>query len=199
MTTSAPVSRQRWLIPVVVVVLSVTVGGGLLARELYQRQEPVATAENEPIVVSSSTTPLAPDEEPGSDRVLVTADVAIHPQGDAVRRTVQTFFSAINSRNYQLWRTVATAERQHSQPLKEWQDSFKSTKDGSILIYRIERGGGDSLRVLVGLTSTQNLTEAPKDFQEKCIRWRLVLPIETQGGLKIDLPVSNYPPEREKC
>jgi len=198
-TTPAPVSRQRWLIPVVVVVLSVTVGGGLLARELYQRQEADAPIGTEPIVVSSSTTPLAPDEEPGSDTVLVTPDVSIHPQGDAVRQVVQDYFRAINARDYQLWRTTVTAERQRNQPADKWVNSFKSTKDGSILIYRIERGGGDSLRVLVGFTSTQNLADAPDEFQETCIRWRVVLPMQVQNTPKIGVPATSDIPEHEKC
>ncbi len=191
-------SRQRWLIPVVVVVLSVTVGGGLLAREFYQRQES-QPRQTEPVVVASSTTPLAPAEEPGSDEVKVTPDVDFHPQGEAVRKTVQNFYTAINNRDYQLWRTAVTTERQRNQPADKWLDSFKSTKDGSILIYRIERGGGDSLRVLVGFTSTQNLKDAPPIFQEKCIRWRVVLPMQVQGTPRVGVPATTDLPEHEKC
>jgi len=194
------VSRQRWLIPVVVVVLSVTVGGGLLARELYKRQDPAAPTGNEPIVVSSSTTPLAPAEEPGSDTVRVTPDVVIHPQGDAVRKVIQSYFTAINTRDYRLWTVTVSAKRASQKPQKVWEKDLQSTKDGSILIYRIERGGGDSLRVLMAFTSVQDIADAPKDFPEKCIHWRLVLPLIEQGSsLRIDTVDTPSDPEREKC
>jgi hypothetical protein len=194
------VSRQRWLIPVVVVVLSVTAGGGLLAREFYQRQLSAEPRGTESIVAPSSTTPLAPDQEPGSDTVLVSSDVAIHPQGGAVRTVLQNYFSSINTRNYKLWTSTVSAKRAGQKPEKVWQQDLQSTKDGSVLVYRIERGAGVSLRVLLGFTSTQNVGDAPEDFPEKCIHWRLVWPlIEQNGSLRIDTVESPSDPEREKC
>ena len=80
--TAQPASRQRWLVPVLVVVVSVTVGGGLLARELYRRPQ---ASPSEPIVVATSTAPLSPAQEPGPDKVGVTPQAAMHPQDDAVR------------------------------------------------------------------------------------------------------------------
>jgi len=194
------VSRQRWLIPVVVVVLSVTAGGGLLAREFYQRQLSAEPAGTDSIVAPSSTTPLAPDQEPGSATVLVSSDVAIHPQGQAVRNVLQTYFDSINNRDYRSWTTTVSTKRAGQKPQKTWEQDLQSTKDGSVLIYRIERGAGVSLRVLIAFTSTQNVANAPEDFPEKCIHWRLVWPlIEQNGSLRIDTVESPSDPEREKC
>ena len=198
MTTPPPVSRQRWLIPVVVVVLSVTVGGGLLAREVYQRPELTADA---PIASSTSTVPLSPAEEPGPATIKVTPDVAGHPQENAVAATLETYFESINVKDYKLWSSVATAARIASQSQTDWRNGVRSTRDGSILVYRIERGANDSLRVLVGFTSVQKPEDGPPDLQVGCIRWRLVLPMVKpldSDGLKIDT-TDGVSPDHEQC
>jgi hypothetical protein len=192
-------ARQRWLVPIVVVVVSATVGGGLLARELYRRPQP---EPSEPIAVATSTPALAPSEEPGSDTVEVTADVATHPKVDDVRTVLQGYFAAINNKNYQQWEGVVTAARRNDQPYEHWIKGVKSTTDGSILLYRIEQGTApQSLRVLVGFTSTQKVEDAPSFFRKPCIRWRLVLPMVIENkSLRIDSGIDNgLYPEHEEC
>ncbi|MEC3979394.1 hypothetical protein [Amycolatopsis sp. H20-H5] len=197
MTADQPApSRQRWLIPVLVVVLSLTVGGGLLARELYRRPEALPP---EPIAESTPTS-LAPGQEPGLREVEITQDVATHPLNDPVRQVVQTYFDAIIDRNYDQWSKVVTQERLAGKSRADWLHDYRSTKDGSILIYRIEPGSPGSLRVLVGFTSTQDLADAPPYFQERCIRWRLVLPLILESGRwKLDTVEGGTNPEHDKC
>ncbi|WP_370943319.1 hypothetical protein AB5J62_30040 [Amycolatopsis sp. cg5] len=191
MTTT---STQRWLIPALIVVVSLTVGGGLLARELY------SPPPEPPIVPGAVATSgsLTPEEQPGGDEVFVTADAAAHPDGDNVRGALQIYFRSINQKNFDLWASVAAAERLRHKSRVDWQNDYKSTKDGSILIYRIEAPVG-SLRVLVGFTSTQAIESAPPDFPEPCIRWRVVLPMVNENGTwKID-QADGSTPEKEKC
>ncbi|SDZ42744.1 hypothetical protein SAMN05421504_11650 [Amycolatopsis xylanica] len=191
MTTT---STQRWLIPALIVVVSLTVGGGLLARELYS---PPAAAPIVPGTLPTSVS-LAPEDQPGSDEVFLTADAAAHPDGEGVRGALQIYFRSINQKNYDLWASVASAKRLSSKPRDQWLDDYKSTKDGSVLIYRIEAPVG-SLRVLVGFTSTQAVESAPGDLMEPCIRWRVVLPMVNENGAwKID-PADGSTPEKEKC
>lgn len=189
-------SRQRWLVPVLVVVLSVTVGGGLLARELYRRPE-APPAEQ---IAESRPTLLAPGQEPGPRQVEITQDVATHPLNEPVRQLMQTYFDSIIDRNYDQWSTVVTKDRLGNKPRAAWLSDYKTTRDGSILIYRIENGAPNSLRVLVGFTSTQALADAPANFQETCIRWRLVLPLILETGRwKLDVVEGGNYPEHEKC
>ncbi len=189
-------ARQRWLIPVLVVVISLTVGIGLLARELYRRPEvPVG----EP-VAGTSPSSVAPGEEPGPGKVEVSADVAAHPQDSAVWAVLQRYFDSINTRDYPLWTTVVSNERKRTKSATEWKRDYRSTHDGSILVYRVEPGGLGSLRVLVAFTSTQNVDDAPVYLPERCIRWRLVLPLKLEnGGWKIDVTDGGTIPEHEKC
>ncbi|MEU4246811.1 hypothetical protein AB0F15_05305 [Amycolatopsis sp. NPDC026612] len=197
MTTPAPSSRQRWLVPVVVVVLSVTVGGGLLARELYRR--PDLPADDASIAVSAPST--SSSGEPGAaDDVRMTDDARAHPQADAVRRLLRKYFDAINTKQYAQWTAVVTEERAAGQSQKAWKDGVRTTKDSDALVYRIERSSGSSLRVLVGFKSEQALDDAPPYFREPCIRWRLVLPmVLDNSALKIAAVDGGPPPEHEKC
>ncbi|MEV6831915.1 hypothetical protein [Amycolatopsis sp. NPDC051102] len=197
MTTPAPGSRQRWLVPVVVVVLSVTVGGGLLARELYRRpDQPVDDTS-----VAVSTPPSASSGAPGAaGEVGMTDDARAHPQADAVRRVLKKYFEAINTKQYSLWTEVVTDERAAAQSQNDWKKGVHTTKDSDALVYRIERSSGNSLRVLVGFTSRQELEDAPLFFREPCIKWRLVMPLVIEDkALKVAAVDGGPPPEHEKC
>ncbi|GLY44083.1 hypothetical protein Amsp01_101060 [Amycolatopsis sp. NBRC 101858] len=197
MTTPAPSSRQRWLVPVVAVVLSVTVGAGLLAREIYRRPDQPA----DETTASSATPSSASSGAPAAAGVVqMTEDARAHPQAGAVRRALETYFSAINERNYPQWQTVVSDERRRTKTAVDWKKDFRSTKDKDILIYRIERGAGQSLRVLVAFTSTQDPQDAPADMRETCLHWRLVLPMVVEDdALRIDTVDPGPSPEHEKC
>ncbi|MFJ7219828.1 hypothetical protein [Amycolatopsis sp. NPDC098790] len=197
MTTPAPSSRQRWLVPVVVVVLSVTVGAGLLAREAYRRPDQPADEPSAPTSAPSST---SGNEPTGLGAVGMTDDARNHPQASAVRELLKTYFEAINTKQYSLWLQVVSSKRAAQQSASEWKAGVKSTKDSDALVYRIERGASGSLRVLVGFTSNQNKADAPDTFPETCIKWRLVLPVvNDRTGLKIDTVDPGPGPEHEKC
>ncbi|MEU8634123.1 hypothetical protein AB0C38_18255 [Amycolatopsis sp. NPDC048633] len=197
MTTPAPSSRQRWLVPVVVVVLSVTVGAGLLARELYRRPDQPA---DDPAASSAAPSPATSGAPAAAGVVRMTDDAKAHPQSDAVRKLLETYFAAINTKQYLQWTETVSTERIARQPIGDWRKGVKSTTDTDALVYRIERGAGASLRVLVSFTSEQDVADAPAWFREPCIKWRLVLPvIAERTGLKIDTVDNGPSPEHEKC
>ncbi|MEV6647003.1 hypothetical protein [Amycolatopsis sp. NPDC051371] len=197
MTTPAPSSRQRWLVPVVAVVLSVTVGGGLLAREIYRRPDQPA---DETAVSTSAPSSASSGAPAAAGVVLMTEDAHAHPQADAVRELLHKYFEAINNKDYQQWLTTVSSDRAAQQPPAAWKAGVKSTTDTDALVYRIERGASASLRVLVGFTSVQQKVDAPDFFKEPCIKWRLVLPvIAERGGLRIDTVDNGPPPEHDKC
>jgi hypothetical protein len=184
-------------VPVVVVVLSVTMGGGLLARELYRRPDEPAGDTSAPVPAPAPATTGQPS---GPDVVGMMPDAQWYPRADEVRKVLETYFSAINTQQYDLWRTVVTTERVAQQPLNSWKTGVKTTKDSAAVVYRIERGSGSSLRVLVGFKSEQNVEDAPSWFPEACIQWRLVLPMVVEKSLlKIAAVDNGPPPEHQKC
>jgi hypothetical protein len=195
-TTPAPSSRQRWLVPVVVVVLSVTVGAGLLARELYRRPDQPA---DDAAVSTAASSSAGSGTAAASDAVRMTPDAGAHPQAETVRTVLKTYFDAINTKDYQKWTSVVSAERVAQQPPDRWRLGVRSTKDSDALVYRIERGAGTSLRVLIAFRSVQDPQDAPSFFREGCIKWRLVMPMVVEKALKIDTVEPGPQPEIEKC
>ncbi len=180
-----------------VVVLSITVGGGLLAREWYRQPDPPPATD--PVTAPLPSESVDPNDRPGSDVVKVTADVANHPQNNAVRTVLQAYFRAVNDKNYAAWADTVTDARRARTTMVQWHQDFKSTKDGTILLYRIEPGAQGTLRALVGFTSTQSLDEAPQEFQQPCIRWRLVMPMKFEhNSYRIDT-TDNTAIEHDKC
>ncbi|EHR49694.1 hypothetical protein SacmaDRAFT_1416 [Saccharomonospora marina XMU15] len=179
-----------------VVVSSLTVGGGLLARELYQPPR----RDDGPSASVRTTTPLPPARQPGSAKVGFTGDAAAHPEAEPVRRLLQEHFDSINARDYERWTRTVVAERTQAQPRSEWLANYRSTRDGSILVYRIEAVPNGGLTVLIGFTSTQDVADAPPELPETCIRWRLALPLaRQQGGWRIDTLPAGSTPEYTSC
>lgn len=196
MPATPPTGPLRLLVPVLVVVVSLTVGGGLLARELYQPPR----QDQDPPATGSTTTPLPSVRQPGFAEVEFTVDAAAHPAAEPVERLLVDYFGAINARDYDRWTTTVVAERVRAQPRAEWLANYRSTRDGSILVYRIEAMAQDALTVLLGFTSTQDVADAPPELQETCIRWRLALPLVRQyGGWRIDTLAAGSTPEYTSC
>ncbi|WP_179775979.1 hypothetical protein [Amycolatopsis endophytica] len=190
-----PVVRPRWLAPVVIVVVSIMVGGGLLARELYRLPESAPDA-----ILAQSAAPRPIEQQPGPGTVELTPDAAAHPQNTAVRAVMQAYFDSINNRDYDLWKTAVTRERQQAKPESTWLKDYDSTRDGSILVYRIDAVPDKQLRVLVGFTSTQDPADAPPELPEACVHWRLVLPLTLESSAwKVDAASGSTTPELSRC
>lgn len=191
----------RWLVPVLIVVVSLTVGGGLLARELYQEADlssSITVAGIRP--QSPVTASLPPQQQPGSPTVELTRDAAAHPDAGTVRDLLQANFDAINAGDYDAWASTVVAERIAAQPRDVWLRDYQSTKDGSILVYRMQQTADQRLTVLIGLTSTQDVEDAPPDTPSGCIRWHLTYRlVESSGEWKIDTLPEGTTAEYEAC
>jgi len=187
----------RWLVPVVIGVVSLAVAGGLIAREFYQEREPVRAQA--PVAVPSSTS-LAPSEQPGPAEVKLTPDAARHPYGETVRALLEAYTTGINERNYERWKSAVSQERIAVQPKHVWLQNYRSTRNGSILLHRIETAPDGSLRILFSFTSTQDPEDAPPTLPVDCIRWRLMLPVTQENGQwKIAKVVAGTMPETQRC
>lgn len=194
--TSGSAAKQRWLLPVLVAVLALTVAGGFLAREWYRAPQSGTGGT----VAAPEPAALDPEEQPGSPVVRLTPDATAHPLGENVRTLLQTYFDAINARDYERWKTTVSSERVQATSKRQWRSDFDSTRDGSILVYRIESAPDNGLRVLLGFTSTQDISQAPVEFPRECIRWRLALPVVKESGQwRIDDLESGNKQERDEC
>jgi hypothetical protein len=181
----------------VAVVVVVAAAGGFAAREIYRPQagQQVTTS-----ITATSTTPLPPDKQPGARDVVGTQDAVGHPQYAAIRQLLQDHFDAINDRQYDKWRTTVTRDRAKTLPEPSWREDYRTTRDGSILIHRIDTSPDRRMRVLLGFTSTQRVEDAPPELPEPCIKWRIVLPLAKEDNKwKIDVGSEGASPQHDGC
>jgi hypothetical protein len=171
--------RKAWLLAAILVVITVALTGGLVARVYYAKPS-VPTGE-------LPTTSLPPAERPGPPEVKLSPDTAAHPLGDAVRTTMRTNFDAINARNFAKWSGNVTSRLARNTQETAWTRDYRSTRTGSIQVHRIDAAPDGSLRVLVSFVSTQNVADAPDRLKADCIRWNVVYPLAMDGNRwKID-------------
>lgn len=143
--------------------------GALVARSVYAEQPPAT-----PTAILPSSESVPPDEQPGPVDVQGTTDATSHPLYNTLRPLLQRYFEAINAKDYAAWATTVTSDRRETQPEERWQSDYRSTRDGSIIIYRIEASGDGTARVLLHFTSTQDPDDAPPEFKVPCIQWNVV-------------------------
>lgn len=190
-------SRQLWLVPVLLITVIATAVGGLLARKVYE--EPPAAPAEPPAVIPSQTS-VAPSEQPGPPNVKGTPDATQHPLYQNVRDLLQVYFDSINAKDYASWQGTVTPERIARQPEEKWRADYRSTQDGSPVIYRIEVAEGDAATVLLTFISVQDAADAPDELQSDCIRWNVVFPLALQqDGWKIDSSSASASPQYEPC
>lgn len=175
------------MLPAVLLVAAATAGVGVLAREVYQR--PAVVPDDEVVATASgSSEPVPRSAQPGSGTVRLSADAAQHPDGERVREVLQQFFDAINDHDYEQWAKTVTAHRVGQTPKSRWLSDYESSRDGSILVHRVESVSPTRLRVLMTFTSTQDVAKAPADLQADCIHWRVVYPLQVdRDALRVDL------------
>lgn len=194
MSTGSP--RQLWLLPVLLITVIATALGGLLARDLYS--EP--PADPPPTVVATSPSSKPSGQQPGPATVQGTADAVAHPLYGTLQPLLQTYFEAINEKDYERWSSVVTYERQTNQPEQKWQQEFRSTKDGNIVMHRIEARGDGTARVLLTFTSTQDVADAPQELPRPCIHWNVVWAFSTEDGTwKLAAGPASATPQHEPC
>jgi hypothetical protein len=188
-------SRQLWLLPVLLITVIATALGGLLARALYA--EPPASPP--PAVVATSPS-VAPGKQPGPAVVRGTADAVAHPLYRTLQPLLQVYFEAVNAKDYARWATVVSAERQANQPEEMWLKDYRTTKDGNIVMHRIEARGDGTARVLLTFTSTQDVADAPGELPYGCIHWNVVWAFSTEDGAwKLAAGPSAAVPQHEAC
>lgn len=193
MTSGSP--RQLWLLPVLLITVIATALGALVARDLYADPEPLP-----PAVVQPSPSSVPPSEQPGPAEVQATSDALGHPLYIPLKGLLQSYFDAINTKDYDRWVKTVTRQRQATQPKEVWDKDYRSTTDGSIVMYRIEASGDGTARVLLQFTSVQDVNDAPPELPERCIHWNVVWAFSSErDGWKLSAGATSSSPQHEAC
>lgn len=176
----------------------VAAAGGYFVREVYRQPPAQVTVQEEEPATPSVAVPLA--KQPGSGQVKARQDFYEHPLQNAIWPMLQTHFDSINERDYDKWRTTVTRQRGAAFPETTWRQDYRSTKDGSILVHRVDTAPNGKLRVMVSFTSTQDIADAPPELPKECIRWRIVLPLTKEDNRwKIDVGPEGASPGHDEC
>ncbi|SDK69779.1 hypothetical protein SAMN04487820_11155 [Actinopolyspora mzabensis] len=180
-----------WALPITAVALVGAVAAGLFARNVYgdvaQRAEPVP---------ESSAAPTPEGDPPGTGRVALSEGARRHPDAETVQQLLQEHFDAINENKYYQWRNTVVRAKRINQPFEQWQQEYRTTEDGTVVIHRIVPGPEATMRVIMTFVSTQDPADAPKSMPAECLRWRVVYRIvPTSEGLRLGqgLPDSSLP------
>ncbi|MGB8996669.1 MAG: hypothetical protein WCC65_15360 [Pseudonocardiaceae bacterium] len=177
------VARRGWtLLMVVLVVFAGAIGAGVLLRNLAPvagvgRLDPIGAASGGSI--GSTTPPQRP--APGPATVVLAEDAAVHPDADRIRKLVQKYFDAINAGDYQLWRSAVIPQWARDTGESAWRSQYRSTLDGSIMVYRLEPRVGGGLVALTSFTSLQNPADAPPELPVRCLHWWVSYPLIGDG------------------
>jgi hypothetical protein len=186
--------RQLWLLPVLLITVIATAVGALFARTWYADTTP----DTPPAVLPTTSVPQ--DEQPGTRDVNGTPDATAHPLYQTVRVLLQRYFDAINDKDYASWQRTVISERVQRQPEEKWRNDYRTTRDGSVVIFRIELGEDDTARVLMTFTSVQDPADAPQELPAACIRWNVVFPlVREDDGWKLDSSPASASPQHERC
>jgi hypothetical protein len=191
--------NRWWIAPVLGAVVVVTAVAAVVAHGRYQR--PTA-ADTPPVVVATGSSSVPSSAEPGPGTVSVTPDVLKFTAHAKVQQVFQTYFDAINTKRYAEWRSVVTSDLADEQSESAFVSGYQSTRDGSILLYRVDTAPDNGLRVLVTFHSTQDPADAPSGFAHQCIEWQVVKPLtwdQSDNTWKIDAGILDGSPLRAVC
>lgn len=159
--------RGRRLTVVLTIVLIVVVGGGASAAWALGRTRPAVV----PAGYAAGPT--------GDESVDLSAAAAQHPRAAEIRATLQTYFDAINRRDFQAWLTVVGPDQAANQSEPDWAHAYSTTVDSNLMVAEID---DDPLRVRTMFTSEQAVEFAPKRLPATCITWDLTYLLTEQDG-----------------
>jgi hypothetical protein len=152
---------------VLTIVLLVVVGGGASAAWALGKTRPAAMPDG----YAAGPT--------GNGSVALSATAGLHPRAGDIRHSLQTYFDAINRRDFQAWVTVVGPDQSANQTAQDWTQAYSTTVDSNVMIADI---ADDPLRVRTMFTSEQAAEFAPKRLPATCINWDLTYLLTDEDG-----------------
>lgn len=204
---------QLWLI-VAAVLLTVTTGAGIgiavtglphvgLTAPPAPSPPPAAAGPRATEAVadgrSGSTVAATPSGSGATPAVLVRldADATSSSSGSDVLALLDRHFTAINTRDFDLWTTTVTAARASSQSADHWQHVYRSTVDSNVVVTAIQPTV-NGLLMTIEFQSDQSTVDAPADLPVTQICWSSRWPLEgDNGSLRIGTPAKGATAKRQ--
>lgn len=136
----------------------------------------------------SPSAPTSPVGTSGTPQIVAVAPaLSGQPDVSDVTDTLTTYFTAINERDYEAYRSVLVGADNRVRNEDEFLRRFRSTSDSDVRLVGIRRDPDGEIFATVTFRSTQDPQDAP-DGVSACVSWVLTYPMTRDGaGLKIDL------------
>jgi len=202
-----PGSRPGYLIPLIVALAVLVVGGGsaggvVLARHLSAHHpgtgnspSPSAASsgpgaqgmDSEPGSPTTSPSPAAPPSPPGQVTIGgMTIDISAvnaDPDATAVATTMAAYFGGINDQDYRgAWDTFTPAEQVSNGSYGSWAQSVSTSHDSQVTVQSIQDDGGGNLEANVDFQSQQAGQYGPNPG-ETCTNWALDYHLAATSGV----------------
>ena len=144
--------------------------------------------------------PTGPESAPTDPNgvVSLSSTAALDPAAPAVLSLLSRYFQAINTRDYQLYRDVHTADSQASLDPDTFQLGFESTEDSDAVVTTIGVQPDGRPTADVAFTSHQDSVDGPEG--DTCDRWNVTFFLDPDGdGYLIGAPPSTYHASHQAC
>ena len=105
---------------------------------------------------------------------------AQHPRARGVEAFLTDYFTAINSRNYQQYRSLLDPALQAKETAGNFFAGYASTTDSGAVLHSISRTGAGTVAAAVTFISHQRPADSATGTA--CTRWSLVFNLARQGG-----------------
>jgi hypothetical protein len=129
--------------------------------------------------------------------VAVAPAVASNPAVPAVEALLNSYFQAINTRNYAEYNSLHDAATQANESASDFYSGYATTTDSAETLTAISSNGGE---VAATVTFTSHQSPADSVDGSSCNNWTLTLYLEPDGGgYVIAAAPSGYQPTHTDC
>ncbi len=218
LTAGPPGGGRRNLIVAALAAFVVLVAGGGVAVWLTHRQHAAAgqpaaqptpagaqpqagaSGPSSPLPTPTATATPAAAPTPASSGSLVTAapGAAQAPAAPPVEAFLNSYFTAINNRDYQQYRALLSHQMRRAISQGVFNAGYRSTADSGATITSITGSGPGRLAVAVTFTSHQQPAGSPT--HTACTHWDITLYLRQRGGgYVIGRPPAGYHAAYQAC
>src|SRR5579875_2185258 len=196
-----PPRRSGWLLLTIMIIVVLAGGGTAAAFVLSSNHsaKPQASqttspppARPPPTPTQSPSTSPSPTSSPGQGQVAEAASVAGNPQTPRIGALLDSYFSAINTRNYPAYYALLSPQERQLTSQSQFSKGFATTKDRKETLQALSAGPGGTTVASVTFTSHQNPANSV-DGHQSCTHWHISLYLEQSGNsYVIGKPPSSY-------
>ena len=216
-----PGGRTRKIVITVLVLVLVAAAGSAVALKLRSHGKVTAAASggatasqppsptspaSQPQPSQTAPTPVRTTARPspsagppdGHLTVAVAPAAAREPAAASVASFLTSYFTAINTHDYQRFRLLLGQQMQQVETAQRFAAGFRSTTDSGAVLIGLSPVTGGRLAAIVQFTSHQSPADSPDHLA--CTHWTITLYLQPSGtGYLLGAPPPGYQASHQSC